>query len=128
MRIKKRFLCCQGRSQTFSFGGPLEGPVLQQGELSMVCVGLKCSDMTSRGKFLGGHWGARQNFGGQWPPLAPPSSAPIYCSVSSLRILDCDLTNDSSPIANVALHFPHPEPEDAIFIVQRCVLVQYIYS
>jgi len=36
-------------------GGPLEGPVLQQGELSMVCVGLQCSDMTSREKFWGGH-------------------------------------------------------------------------
>jgi len=29
---------------------------LQQGELSMVCVGLQCSDMTSRGKFWGGYW------------------------------------------------------------------------
>ena len=28
-------------------------------------------------KILGGHWGARQNFGGQWPPLSPPSSAPV---------------------------------------------------
>jgi len=40
------------------------------------------------------------------------------------RILDSDLTNDSNSIANVALHFPHPEPEDAILIVQRCVLIQ----
>ena len=34
--------------------------------------------MTSRGKFLGGHWGARQNFGGAVAPLAPPSSAPDH--------------------------------------------------
>jgi len=40
-------------------GGPLEGPVLQQGELSMVCVGLLERDL--------------KNFGGQWHP---PSSAP----------------------------------------------------
>jgi len=53
-------------------GGPLEGPVLQQGELSMVCVGLQCSGMTSRGKF----WGDQAKFlGGSGPPgtpLAPP--------------------------------------------------------
>ena len=35
----------QGRSQTFSFGGSLEGPVLQQGELSMICVGLSERDL-----------------------------------------------------------------------------------
>jgi len=35
----------QERSQTFSFGGALEGPVLQQGELSMVCVGLSERDL-----------------------------------------------------------------------------------
>jgi len=43
----------------------------------------------------------------------------FYCSKEFLpaRILDSDLTNDSNSIANVALHFPHPEPEDAILIV-----------
>ena len=43
----------------------------------------------------------------------------FYCSKKLLpaRILDSDLTNDSSSIANVALHFLHPEPEDAILIV-----------
>jgi len=35
----------------------------------MVCVGLQCSDMTSRGKFLGG----QAKF---WGGSAPPSSAP----------------------------------------------------
>jgi len=47
----------QGRSQTFSFGGPLEEPVLQQGELSMVCVGLSERDLKNfgrPGKILGG--------------------------------------------------------------------------
>ena len=63
----------RGGARHFHLGGPLEGPVLQQGELSMVCVGLQCSGMTSRGKFWRGHWGARQNFGGA---VAPPSSAP----------------------------------------------------
>ena len=44
----------------------------------MVCVGLQCSDMTSRGKF----WGGRQNFGGAvappGTPLAPPLSEGNY--------------------------------------------------
>jgi len=43
-------------------GGPLEGPVLQQGELSMVCVGLSEEDL----KIFGGATGvARQNVGGE---------------------------------------------------------------
>jgi len=54
-------------------GGPLEGPVLQQGELSMVCVGLSERDLKN---FWGATGGARQNFGGAVAPLAPPSSAP----------------------------------------------------
>jgi len=39
------FIQRQWRSQTFSFGGALEGPILQQGELSMVCVGLSEIDL-----------------------------------------------------------------------------------
>jgi len=35
----------QGRSQTFSLGGVTGGAVLQQGELSMVCVGLSERDL-----------------------------------------------------------------------------------
>jgi len=66
----------RGGARHFHLGGPLEGPVLQQGELSMVCVGLKCSGMTSRGKVWGATGVARQNFWGQWPSLQPPSSAP----------------------------------------------------
>ena len=42
--------CCQGRSQTFSFGRATGG--------------------------------ARQNFGGQWPPWHPPSFAPACCNLS----------------------------------------------
>jgi len=49
----------------FIWGGPLEGPVLQQGELSMVCVGLSERDLKN-------FRGARQNFGGAVTPLAPP--------------------------------------------------------
>jgi len=54
-------------------GGPLEGPVLQQGELSMVCVGLSERDLKNFGGPLGG---PGKIFGGQWPPWHPPSSAP----------------------------------------------------
>jgi len=50
----------------------------------MVCVGLQCSDMTSRGKF----WGAKQNFGGQWPLWHPLSSAPAQILKMIFLILD----------------------------------------
>jgi len=65
--------------------GPLEEPVLQQGELSTVCVGLSERDLiismqwhdVTR-KILGGRTGgARHNFLGEVAPLAPPSSAPV---------------------------------------------------
>ena len=43
----------------------------------MVCVGLQCSGMTSRGKFWRGHWGGQAKFGGgSGPSWHPPSSAP----------------------------------------------------
>jgi len=58
----------RGGARHFHLVGPLEGPVLQQVELSMVCLGLQCSGMKSRGKFWGDTGGARQNFGGQCPP------------------------------------------------------------
>jgi len=47
---------------------------LQQGELSMVCVGLSERDLKNFGGAIGG---ARQNLGGKWPPWHPPSSAPV---------------------------------------------------
>jgi len=62
----------RGVARHFHLGGPLEGPVLQQGELSMVCVGLQCSDMTSRGKFWGATGGTRQNFEGAVTPPGIP--------------------------------------------------------
>ena len=80
----------QGRSHTFHLGGALEGPVLQQGELSMFCVGLSERDllrlqndnfsgMTSRGKDWRGHCGDQANFWGcSSPPWYPPSSAPEH--------------------------------------------------
>jgi len=46
---------------------------LQQGELSMVCVGLSERDLKNFGGATGG---PGKILGGQWPPLAPPSSAP----------------------------------------------------
>jgi len=55
--------------------GAIGGASFATRELSMVCVGLQCSGMTSRGKFWGATGGDRQNFGGQWPPWHPPSSA-----------------------------------------------------
>jgi len=65
----------RGGARHFHLGGPLEGPVLQQGELSMVYVGLQCSDMAWRHaeNFWGATGGARQNFGGA---VAPPNSTP----------------------------------------------------
>ena len=62
---------CRGGARHFHLGVTLEGPVLQQGELSMLCVGLQCSDMTSRGKFLGGTGGPGKIFVGQCPPGTP---------------------------------------------------------
>ena len=66
----------RGGARHFYLGGPLEGPVLQQGELSMVCVGLSERDLIWQK--------ARQNFGGQWPLLVPPSSASVdRCRLSA---------------------------------------------
>jgi len=65
----------RGGARHFHWGGPLEGPVLQQGELSMVCVGLSERNLKN---FWGGTGGTRQNFGGTVPPLAHPSSDPVY--------------------------------------------------
>jgi len=38
-------LLSRGGARHFHLGGPLEGPVLQQGELSMVSVGLSERDL-----------------------------------------------------------------------------------
>ena len=59
----------RGGARHLHLGGPLEGPVLQQGELSMVCVGLSERDLKN---FWGATGGAGKILGGQWPPLAPP--------------------------------------------------------
>jgi len=63
----------RGGARHFHLGGPLEGPVLQQGELSMVCVGLSEEDLKNFGGATGG---PGKILGGQWPPWHPPSSAP----------------------------------------------------
>jgi len=55
----------RGGARHFHLGGPLEGPILQQGELSMVWVGLSEEDLKNFG-------GSRQNFRGEVAPLAPP--------------------------------------------------------
>ena len=59
----------QGGARHFHLGGPLEGPVLQQGELSMVCVGLSERDLKN---FWGATGGPGKTLRGQWPPLALP--------------------------------------------------------
>jgi len=56
--------------------GPLEGPVLQQGELSMVCVGLSERDLLQRHDItrkilVGPLGGLGKILGGQWPPGTP---------------------------------------------------------
>jgi len=71
--------CClifsRGGARHFHLGRPLEGQVLQQGELSMACVGLSERDL----KILGGPLGGRQNFWGELAPL-PPLAAPLIVS------------------------------------------------
>jgi len=59
----------RGGARHFHLGGTLEGPVLQQGELSMVCARLSERDL----KNFGGALGGQAKFGG-WvvAPLAPP--------------------------------------------------------
>jgi len=49
----------------FIWGGLLEGPVLQQGELSVVCVGLSERDLKNFG-------GSGKIFGGKCLPLVLP--------------------------------------------------------
>ena len=53
----------RGGARHFHLGGRLEGPVLQQGELSMVCVGLSERDLIL---------GSQAKFWGAVTPLAPP--------------------------------------------------------
>jgi len=64
----------QGRSQTFSFGGALEGPILQQGELSIFCEGLSERNLEVFGGATGG---GRQNFGGTVAPPGTPLAPPL---------------------------------------------------
>jgi len=84
----------RGGARHFHLGGPLEGPGLQQGELSMVCVGLSERDLKIFGGTTGGarfatrgavnglcrtfrkrpenFWGDQAKFWGAVAPLAPP--------------------------------------------------------
>jgi len=63
----------RGGARHLHLGGPLEGPVLQQGELSMVCLGLSERDLKNFGGAIGG---PGKIFGGSGPPWHPPSSVP----------------------------------------------------
>ena len=72
----------QGRSQTFSFGGATGGA----GFATRGAVNGLCRTFRKRPeKFWGGHWGARQNFWGKWPPWHTPSSAPGYLGQNNLH-------------------------------------------
>jgi len=80
-------------------GEPLEGPVLQQGELSMVCVGLSERDVKNLGGSLGSH---AKIFWGQCPPWHPPSSALAItlCHISlCLMNFNCEVI----PVGNVTI-------------------------
>jgi len=66
----------RGGARHFHLGGPLEGPVLQQEELSTVCAGLSERDLLQwhdvTRKIFGGHWGGQAKFfGGSGPPGTP---------------------------------------------------------
>ena len=62
----------RGGARHFYLGRPLEGPVLQQGELSMVCVGLSERDLQKETYFLGGQAKFWEGSGPPGTPLAPP--------------------------------------------------------
>jgi len=105
LSINLRYCYSGAEPDIFIWGGALEGPVLQQGELSMVCVRLSERDLKNLGGplegpvlqqgelgavsglcrtfrkrpeiFWGGHWGGQAKFlGGSGPPWHPRSSAP----------------------------------------------------
>jgi len=70
--ICSKLMSCLGRGGARHFH--LGGPVLQQGELSMVCVGLSEEDLKN---FEGATGGARQNFGGALAPPGTPLAPPL---------------------------------------------------
>ena len=70
-RAALAILLCRGGARHFHLGGPLEGPVLQQGELSMVCVGLSERDLKNFGGPLGGPGKTLGVSGPPGTPLAP---------------------------------------------------------
>ena len=72
----------RGGARHFHLGGPLEGPVLQQGELPMVCVGLSERDLKNFGGATGG---ARQNFGWAAAPPGTPLAPPLTIVTSNFH-------------------------------------------
>ena len=65
VRFRLRLAFALWLARHFHLGGPLEGPVLQQGELSMVCVGLSERDL------LQWHDVTWKILGEQWTPGTP---------------------------------------------------------
>jgi len=69
--------CVQGRSQTFSFGGATGGDSFAtRGAVHGLCRTFR----KRPAKFLGGHWGGRQNFGGALAPPGTPLAPPLVVS------------------------------------------------
>jgi len=66
------YIYTRGGARHFHLGGPLEGPVLQQGELSMVCVGLSERGLKNFGGATGGPGKTLGVSSPPGTPLAPP--------------------------------------------------------
>jgi len=76
----------RGGARHFHLGGPLEGTVLQQGELSMVCVGLSERDLQN----FWGATGAQAKFwGGICPPGTPLAPTLVVSEAKTLLELFC---------------------------------------
>jgi len=80
-RVISNILVCRVGARHFHLGGPLEGPVLQKGELSMVCVGLSERDLLQwhdvTRKILGKPLGGQAKFWGAVAPLGTPLAPPL---------------------------------------------------
>ena len=112
----------RGGARHFHLGGALEGPVLQQGELSVVCVGLSERYLKN---FWGATGGARQNVGGSGPPWHPPSSAPA-CSLRESIFLHVWYGNAVPTPLFLAIHparqqqFFFSSPRNQTFFIDQC--------
>ena len=97
----------RGGARHFHLGGPLEGPVLQQGELSMVCVGLSERDLHQwhdvTRKILGGALGSQAKFRGAVAPPGAPLAPPLS---TRFRLNVCWCTEPCRPKYKSAIAMP----------------------